>query len=174
MIMTQKISACEAKRSPLARIQWTHTQDLHITLGYIPKVDQADVRSISLALSAIAQQSPIMANVAQVRGFGNAIALIIEPHQQLLSIHRKLNQKLIEATNNKYHFDTKNRFSPHISIGRVQNLAALNQTHKNQLLDLIQTQFSGYSFLIQQAALMRRLPEKATPHYQSIQLYTMR
>ncbi len=174
MVMTQKISACEAKRSPLARIQWTHTQDLHVTLGFIPSVKENDIRNVALAMSTISSMSPFMANVEEVRGYGNAIVLKIEPYQQLLSIHKKMNQKLIEATQNQYQFDNKNRFSPHITIGRVQNLAALNQTHKHQLLNLIQEQFSGYSFLIQQAALMRRLPEKAAPNYQSIQLYTFR
>ncbi|MBS0287467.1 MAG: 2'-5' RNA ligase family protein [Proteobacteria bacterium] len=174
MVMTQKILSCETKRSPLARIHWTHTQDLHVTLGFIPNVIETDIRSIALAMSTISQQSPFMANVEAVHGYGNAIVLKIEPYQQLLNIHKKMHQKLVEATEDKYHFDTKHRFSPHITIGRVQNLAALNQAHKQQLLSLIQEQFSGYSFLIQQAALLRRLPEKATPSYQNIQLYNLR
>lgn len=174
MVMTQKISACEAKRSPLARIQWTHTQDLHVTLGYIPDVNETDIRSIALSMNSISTQSPFMANVEEVRGYGNAIVLKIEPYQQLLTIHKKMNQKVIDATQNQYHFDSKNRFSPHITIGRVQNLEALNQTHKHQLLNLIQEQFNGYAFLIQQAALMRKVSERTAPHYQNIQLFNFR
>ncbi len=174
MVMTQKILACEAKRSPLARIQWTHTQDLHVTLGFISAVEEGELRNVALAMSILSQNSPFMATVEDVRGYGNAIVLRIEPYQQLLSIHKKLHQKLIEATQNKYEFDTRHRFSPHITIGRVQNLSALNQAHKQQLLGIIQEQFRGYSFLIQQAALMRKLPEKAQPSYQNIQLFNFR
>ncbi len=174
MVMTQKILNCESKRSPLARIHWTHTQDLHATLGFIPQVNEAEMRNIALTMSAVEQNSPIMATVEEVRGFGNAIVLKIGPYQQLFNIHKKMNQKLMLATQNQYQFDAKHRFSPHITIGRVQNLTALNQQHKDQLLNLIEEQFSGYSFLIQQLGLMRRRPEKATPVYQNIQLYTLR
>lgn len=174
MVMTQKILSCETKRSPLARIHWTHTQDLHATLGFVHQVNETDIRNIALAMNSVEQNSPIMATVDEVRGFGNAIVLKIGPYQQLFNIHKKLNQKLTELTQNQYQFDAKHRFSPHITIGRVQNLAALNQQHKHQLLNLIQEQFSGYSFLIQQLALLRRGPEKAIPVYQNIQLYTLR
>ncbi len=125
-------------------------------------------------MNAITQHSPLMANVGEVRGFGNAIILKVEPYQTLLAIHKSMNQKLIEATQHKYHFEAKHRFSPHLTLGRVQNMEALNQVHKHQLLNLIQEQFGSYSFLIQQVALLRRLPEKSTSVYQNIQLYTLR
>ncbi|MBS0289581.1 MAG: hypothetical protein JSS07_06065 [Proteobacteria bacterium] len=172
-IMTEKILSCETKRSPLARIQWSHTNDLHIILGAINNVRENDFRNVALALNMVSQSSPLMANVEEIGGFGNAIVLKIGPHQQLLNIHKKMNQKLIQTTQNLYQFDTRNRFLPQLVVGRVHNLQVLNQQHKQQLLGLVEEQFRGYSFLIQQAALVRKLPEKSYPAYQSVQLYTL-
>jgi 2'-5' RNA ligase len=174
LALAQKILACEAKRSPLARINWTNNNDLHITLGYIPEVNESDIRAIALGMSIISQSSALMASGEQVKLYGNAIVLKIEPYQVLSTLNKKMNQKLIEITNQQYHFEAKHRFDPHLTIGRIQNLQALSALHKEQLISLIETQFTGYSFLIQQAALMRRLPEKATSPYQSIQLYNLR
>jgi 2'-5' RNA ligase len=174
LTLTQKILACEAKRSPLTRVHWTHTQDLHLTIGFIPAVDQTDLRTIALSFVTLAQNSPIMVTVEDIRLYGNAIVLRVEPIQTLHVIHKTMNQKLIEATNNKYQFQVKGRFDPHLTVGRVKNLSALNPQHKHQLMSLVEQQCKGYSFLIQQVALMHRLPEKAVPAYQSIQLYTFR
>ncbi len=174
LALAQKILACEAKRSPLARVHWTNTNDLHITLGYIAEVNESDIRAIALGMSTVSQNSALMGTAEVVKLYGNAIVLKIEPYQMLAAIHKKMNQKLLEVTNQQYHFEAKHRFDPHLTIGRIQNVQALNPLHKQQLLSLIETQFRGYSFLIQQAALMRRLPEKATSPYQSIQLYNLR
>jgi 2'-5' RNA ligase len=171
--LTEKILACETKRSPLVRVQWTHTNDLHITLGFIAGVDEAAFRTIANGLLPVTQSRPFMANVEEIRLYGNAIVLRVEPYQQLLNIHKKMNEKLEEVSNKLYQFESKKRFDPHLTVGRIKNLAALNPLHKHQLMTLVQEQFRGYSFLIQQAALLRRLPENATPAYQSIQLYTL-
>lgn len=173
LALTQKIYLCEAKRSPLIKIQWTHTQDFHITLGYISKVEEMDIRSVAIGLSSVSQTAPFMANMEEVRLYGNAITLLVEPNARFLSIHKKMNQKLIEFTNNQYHFESKNRFVAHITLGRIKNVEALNPLHKQQLLSSIQTQFSNTAFLIQQAALMGRVSNYAAPIYQNIQLYAL-
>lgn len=174
LALTQKIYACEAKRSPLVRVQWTHTNDLHVTLGFIPSVEEVDFRKIALGMTAISQSPPLMANVEEVRVYGNAIVLRIEPYQQLLNIHKKMNVKLIEISNHQYHFQVKARFDPHLTIGRIRNVYALNPLHKQQFINLVEEQFRMNAFLIQQAALMRRMPENTTPAYQVIQLYSLR
>lgn len=174
LLLTQKIHVCEAKRSPLVRIQWTHINDLHVTIGFIPAVNEADLRLIALGMSSVSQTAPFMANAEEIRVYGNAVVLRIEPYHQLLSIHKKMNHKLQEATQNQYQFQVKGRFDPHITIGRLRNLNALNPLHKHQFINLIGEQFKATSFLIQQAALMRHLPDNAVPAYQTIQLYPLR
>jgi 2'-5' RNA ligase len=174
MILSQKISACEAKRSPLVKVDWTHMQDLHVTLGYIQNVDDTDVRAVTLGMVAVSQTSPFMCNVEEIRVYGNAVVLRLEPYQQLLTIHKKMNQKLMEVSEGRYQFSVKGRFDPHLTVGRIRNLRALNPLHKHQFMSLIEEQFRSTSFLIQQAALLRRMPESATPAYQNIQLYTLR
>lgn len=173
MVIAQKILACETKRSPLAKVQWTHTQDLHLTLGYIADVPENDVRKIALEMSGIAQNAPFMANVEDIKIYGNAIVLRCEPYHRFLAIHKKMNQKLQESTNNRYQFDSKKRYDAHLTIGRIRNVKVLNPLHMQQLLSLVQEQFRGCTFLIQQAALMRRVRENAIPAYQTIQLYRL-
>lgn len=173
LALTQKISVCEAKRSPLVRVQWTHTQDLHITLGFIAAVHQTDLRNIASGMSSISQTGPLMANVEEIKLYGNAIVLRLEPYQQFLAIHKKMNLKLMEITQSQYQFQVKGRFDPHLTIGRLRNVNALNPLHKHQFLTMLEEQFRGYSFLIQQAALLHRTSEHSISAYQSIQLYPL-
>lgn len=169
MIIAQKILNCETKRSPLAKIQWTHTQDLHLTLGFMQSVDEEDVRKVALDLTSVSQNAPFMANVEEIKIYGSAIVLRCQPYHRFLAMHKKMNQLLVEASNGKYQFDTQKRYDAHLTIGRIRNAKALNPLHMQQLLALIQEQFRNSTFLIQQCALMRRVQENAP--YQTIQLY---
>lgn len=171
MIIASKILACETKRSPLVKVQWTHTQDLHLTLGFMAGVEEKDLRKISLDLSSISQNAPFMANVEEIKIYGSAIVLRCQPYHRFLEMHKKMNQKLIDGSNERYQFDAKKRYDAHMTIGRIRNVNALNPLHMQQLLSLIQEQFSICTFLIQQCALMRRIAENTAPSYQIIQLY---
>lgn len=156
------------------RVQWTHTQDLHITLGFIGQVKEEDLRGIAIGMAGIAQFSRFMANGEDIKLYGNAIVLRVEPYQTFYKIHKKLNQKLMELSQNQYQFQVRNRFDAHLTIGRLRNLSVLNPLHKQQFLNLIQEQFRSVAFLIQQAALLCRSSETTTPAYQSIQLYSLK
>jgi 2'-5' RNA ligase len=171
MIIANKILACETKRSPLAKVQWTHTQDLHLTLGFIAGVEESDLRKVALDLASVSQNAPFMANVEEIKIYGSAIVLRCEPYHRFLAIHKKMNQKMIEGSSGRYQFESKKRYDSHLTIGRIKNLNSLNALHLQQLLGLIQEQFRSCSFLIQQCALMRRIAENTAPSYQSIQLY---
>lgn len=169
MIIAQKILNCETKRSPLAKIQWAHTQDLHVTLGFIESVEETDIRKVALELASIAQNAPFMANVEEIKIYGSAIVLRCQPYHRFLAMHKKMNQLLTEGSKGQYQFDVKKRYDAHLTIGRIRNAKALNPLHLEQLLGLIQEQFRNSTFLIQQCALMRRVQENAP--YQTIQLY---
>ncbi len=173
MMITQTIHKCEAKRSPLVRIIWTYHLDLHVTIGFIPSVEESDIRPIALGMTLVSQTAPFMANGEEIKLYGNAIVVRVEPYQQFLSMHKKMQKKLMEGSNQRYQFQEKGRFDPHLTLGRIQNLHAVNTHHQHQLLALIQEQFKNCSFLVQQAALMRRVSERVTPIYQTIQLYPL-
>jgi 2'-5' RNA ligase len=172
--LTQKLLNCEAKRSPLVRVNWTHIDDLHVTLGYIERVDSADLRSIVVGFSSISQFTPLMANAEEIRIYGNAIVMRLEPLHRFLTIHKKMNQKLVEVSENRYHFFEKRHYDPHLTLGRVRNWQVLNPQHKEQFLNLIKEQFQGQSFLIQQAALMYSLGENKVPTYGTIHKYNLK
>lgn len=174
LVLTQKILACEAKRSPLLKVQWMQTSDLHITIGSITQVEENEIRALALGIASVAQNIPFMANAREIRLYGNAIVLRVEPAHTFLNIHKKTNQKLLESSNNKYQFVSKERFDPHMILGRIKNPQVMNQMHKQQFLSLLNEQFKTYSFLIQQAALVRRLPEGSNSLYQTIQSYPLR
>jgi 2'-5' RNA ligase len=137
-------------------------------------VNETDIRGIALGMSLISQTSPQMCTVEDVKLYGNAIVLRVEPYQSLLAMHKKMNHKLQEVTNNQYQFQVKGRFDPHLTIGRIRNLTSLNALHKHQIVNLVTENFRGTPFLIQQAALLRRIPKDSTPDYQSIQMYSLR
>lgn len=171
--LTEKISACEAKRSPLVKIQWTHAQDLHITLGYIPGIAEKDISIVAMSMASISQISSFMAQVGEVKLYGNAIVLRMHPYPRFLNIHDKMQQKLLAISNHQYQFDMQHKYDPHLTVGRIKNMAAINAAHKMQLLNLIAEKLRSFSFLIQQAALMRRVPENTIPVYEKIKLYTL-
>jgi 2'-5' RNA ligase len=171
--ITQKISACEAKRSPLVRIQWSQMNDLHVTVGFIQGVEEKDIRTIALGMSDVSKNAPFMANVEDVRIYGTAIVLRVEPHHRFLAIHKAMNQKLLDISNQQYHFLMDRRYDAHLTIGRIRNLKVVNPLHKQQLIQQIEAQFQNYSFLIQQAALLRHGPEHSVPIYQTVQQYLL-
>lgn len=174
VVLTQKISQCEAKRSAFVKVQWTSTPDLFVHLGHIIDVQEKDIRMIALALSAVTQTRPFMANGEEVKLYGNAIVLRVEPFDVLQRLHKKMNQKLMESTNNQYQFFLKGRFDPYLLIGRIKNMSALNPTHKAQFMQMLSQTLHGYSFLVQQAGLVQRLPDKSKQAYQVIQQYPLR
>lgn len=173
MVIAQKILACEARRSPLAKIAWTHAQDLHLTLGYISQVQESDVRRIAMDLNSVSQDAPFLATVDEIKIYGSAIVLRCEPYHRFLAIHKKMNHKLAAGSDNRYQFEANKKYDAHLTLGRIRNAKALNPLHVQQLLGLIQEQFRNCTFLIQQCALMRRIADNTAPYYQSIQLYRL-
>lgn len=171
LAITQKILACEAKRSPLIKVQWTPVNDLHLTLGYIKSVKQQDIRTISSAMSGVSQTAPFMANTEELRIYGTAIVLRVEPYQRLLAIHKKMNQRLIEMTHHQYQFEAKHHFDPHLTIGRIRNWQVLNPLHRQQFLEILRVNLGQFSFLIQQAGLLYRADPKM--NYQAVQIYAL-
>jgi len=172
-MLTHKIDICEAKRSPLVKVQWSQSNDFHVMVGVIPDVQNKDIRAISLSMTSVSQVPPFMATVEKVRLYGNAIVLCVEPYQQFLKIHQKMDSKLKEATLNRYQFHLKGRFDPYMIVGRIKNLRDLNLAHKQDFMNLVEEQLRSFAFLIQQAALLLRLPESSTPAYQTIQLFNL-
>lgn len=171
MTISQKILACEAKRTALAKITWTHPQDLHVTLGYISQVQENDIRKIAIDFTAVSQHAPFLATISDIKIYGSAIVLRCEPYHRFLAIHKKMNQQLVDGSNGRYQFDTHKKYDAHLTVGRIRNAKALNPLHVQQLLALIQEQFRNTTFLIQQCALMRRIADNTGPCYQAIQLY---
>lgn len=172
--LVQKMDRCEAKRSPLVKLQWTHAQDLHITLGYIAEVEQQDFRMIAMALNSVTESSRFMTNFGAIKLYGHALILSLEPYHSFFNLHKKMNQKLQDASQQKYQFETGKRYSPHLTLGRLRNAAMLNALHKQQLISLVEEQFRDTPLLIQQAALIRRVGEGNGPVYQTLQLYPFR
>lgn len=173
--IAQHILACETKRSPLIRTQWTHTNDLHVILGNIHGVSEKDVKPIALHMASISEITPFLATGGGIRVYGDAVILRLEPHHRFLAIHKKMDQKLLEATQNTYHFHIRSRYDPHLLLGRIQNVQALNFSHKKQLIDLAEKHFSDCSFLVQQAALIRRTTRQSrnAALYETVQPYPL-
>ncbi len=174
MSLVQKMDRCEAKRSPLIKLQWTHAQDLHVTLGYIAGVEPKDFRLIALAMTSVTEASRFMTNFGSIKLYGSALVLCLEPYHSFFNLHKKMNQKLQEASVQKYQFETSKRYVPHITLGRIRNAQSVNELHKQQFISLAEEQFRDTPLLFQQAGLMQRVSEGHGPIYQTLQVYPFR
>lgn len=170
-LITQKISQCEAKRHSGIRIQWTHLQDLHITIGFLPGVFDKDIQALAMCFQCITSSSKFLASVKDVRIFGNAVVLRLEPYQSFLNLFKKLKQQLQNTLDGKYHFKEHNRFEAHLTIGRIKSPKTMSHAQRHQLTSMIDEQFQNVSIMIQQGALCHRLPEEYIKKASSAQVY---
>lgn len=179
-LLTQKILQCEAKRSSQLRIDWSHLTDLHITLGYLSGVEDTDLRAIAQSFLFLNQTTKFLATIKDVRIFGNAIVLRMEPYQTFLGLFKKMKQQLQNTLENKYQFKEHDRFDAHITIGRIQTPRTLTNTQKLQLCNIVGEQFVNTTIVIQQVALMQRIPDhlaknaKSAQQYQALQGYNFK
>lgn len=170
-LITQHIHQCEAKRHSGIRIKWTYTSDLHITLGFLPKVEEKAIPVIAQCFQPMTKFTKFMANVKDVRIFGNAIVLRLEPYQTFLNLFKTLKTQLQTVADGQYHFTEHARFEAHLTIGRIKSPHVLGSVQKQQLITMVAEQFVRISFLIQQGALMQRLPDDILKQMKSAQVY---
>lgn len=173
MQIVQKINACEAKRPSVIKIAWAALPDLHVTIAYIRNVEQKDKRIIGAYFNDLSKCQSFMARAVCVKIYGNAVVLCLAPHEKFFSMHNQVKQGLKKACEGKYHLDDKKGFEPHITLGRLNNVAGIRPLQKHQFTQLVQDQFSQFSFMIQQAALMQRDPHAKTTHYQVLHPYNL-
>lgn len=167
-LIAQKIHQCEAKRSSQIRINWTYLTDLHITLGFLADVDIRDVQTLAQGFALVKETTKFLATIKDVRIYGNAIVLRLEPQQIFLGILKKLKTQLQTLLDNKYQFREHSRFDPHITIGHIQSPRTLSALQQHQLTSMITEPFVNMSILVQQAALMQRIQNNTN---QSVQVY---
>ena len=170
-LIAQKIHQCEAKRSSQIRINWTYLTDLHVTMGFLSGVETNDAQALAQGFTILKDTTKFLATVKDVRIYGNAIVLRLEPYQTFLGLFKKLKNQLQTVLDNKYHFKEHARFDAHLTIGRIQSPRVLNTTQQYQLTAMISEQFVNASFLIQQTALMQRIPENIAKMSKSAQVY---
>lgn len=178
-LLSQKILQCEIKRSPQLKIDWSHLTDLHITLGYLSNVQDIDLRAIAQNFLFLNQTSKFLATIKDVRIFGNSIVLRMEPYQTFLGLFKKMKQQLQVTLQNKYQFKEHARFDAHITIGRIQAPRVLTPQQKLQLCNIVAEQFANTTILIQQVALMQRIPahlvrNAKSAQYQALQGYNFK
>lgn len=170
-LIMQRILNCETKRSSQLRIDWTNLADLHITLGFLPSVDPADFQAIAQSFAVLTQSTKFISQVKDVRIFGNAIVLRLEPLQNFLVLYRKLKHQLQEVLTGKYAFKEHGRFEAHLTVGRIKSPRVLTHMQKAQLITTVSEQFVNTTFLVQQASLMQRIPETFSSKAKSSQVY---
>lgn len=173
-LIAQKIHQCEAKRSSQIRINWAYLTDLHMTLGFLADVDIPDVPALAQGFTLIKETPKFLATIKDVRIYGNALVLRLEPQQIFLGIFKKLKTQLQTLLDNKYQFKEHARFDPHITIGHIQSPRTLSTLQQHQLVSMIAEPFVNMPILVQQAALMQRIQNNTSQSaqvYQTLQAY---
>lgn len=157
--IAQTIDTLEAKRSPNIHIDWTFERDFHATIQYIPNVDEQHILSLAQSFSFLSECSKFMCRVSHAKLFGNALTLTLEPQSQFFNLNQKCHKKLGALFQGGYIKQQRKNFIPHITIGRIKQPKRLLAKDEQSLMQRVQTQFSDFSFLAQQACCMQRLPE---------------
>lgn len=169
----QKIYACEAKRPSMIKINWAHLQDLHVTIAYIRGVADTDTRLLGTHFLTLAKNASFMARVTQVKLYGSALVLCLDPYNKFHAMHKLIKVGLKDCFEGKYSLEDNKRFDPHMTIGRLLPGPHIGPQQKFQFTNMIQEQFANFGFMVQQAGLMRRKKENTLPHYELLHPYNL-
>src|SRR3990172_8539471 len=165
------LEQCQEKLSSRYKIKWTHPSDLHITIGYIRNILVSDIKRVVDMMSIATLHQSFSVTLGDLRLYGNALAFKIAPIEPLRDIHVRLNAQLEHLTQNRYHFDHKGRFEPHLTIARLQNNRPLPPPAKHVLFSLVKTPFHRFEFLINQVAVMQSNPQENGARYSILRRY---
>ncbi|HEY4600217.1 MAG TPA: RNA 2',3'-cyclic phosphodiesterase [Cerasibacillus sp.] len=151
---------------------WTHPDDLHVTLKFLGPVSEDTITQITYELNDLRHVTPFSVETGELGTFGHSNS----PRVLWVGVDRKKElidlQKRVEESVLPYGFPKEKRqFRPHITLGKKWNH---HEIVENQLLARLLKQYTGYkqSLYIDNIVLYRIQP-KRSPKYVGVQIYEL-
>lgn len=148
--------------------QWTHPDDLHITLKFLGPVPPNQLNQLKVKLETLTDIHTFQVNAGSLGTFGNSMQprvlwAGVEKNDALTQL-----QKQIEKLANESGFQQERRnYSPHITLAKKWN-----NRNKN-LPDLQDTFTEAHQLLVNQVVIYRIFPQ-SNPKYKQIAAYQLK
>lgn len=152
--------------------QWTHRDDLHVTLKFLGPVSSDALKQIDQTLTPIQHMAPISVQTGDLGTFGHpssprVLWIGVDKKAELLEI-----QKRIEKLVLPYGFPKDKRlFHPHITIAKKWDV---EQKVENEDFLELQNKYKGQKHVLHvDKIILYRVQPKRLPKYESVQIYEL-
>lgn len=132
----------ELKNNSDARVNWTRPHQSHLTLKFLGDVNKKEIQNVSTCLEETTSEfSPLQLRITSTGGFPNmrnprVIWLGVDGGDKLIKLHNRVDRHVSTLG-----FDQeKNRYRPHLTLGRIKRLDEGSNMMKD-LLSIIIPQF---------------------------------
>ncbi|MFO1257591.1 MAG: 2'-5' RNA ligase family protein [Gammaproteobacteria bacterium] len=160
----------------LTTTKWVYSTDYHITIGYMKSVDEHDVTSLLNAMtSSLPKVSSFKVTVSGVSFLGRSLTLLLEPNDTFQSIYQTLLQQVQMTTQDKYPFETKGHFLPHLTLGKIDRNNAPHLETRELISKMLSERYHHFSFDTESLCLMQSKNVEAggKSRYETLQKYRL-
>ena len=162
IVAVKEIQKIQKKLEPNLTGRLTSSENLHLTLKFLGKIEASVINDVKKRLSPI-KHPPFELTLKDIGVFSQKFIKIIWVKVSDVPLHPLVDNCLNEI------FELENRFMGHITIARVKSLA-----DKNSFLQLInKTRVNEISFMVRDFYLKESILTKDGPIYKDIDRYKL-
>ncbi len=148
-----------------AKVRWIAKKNLHLTIKFLGEITEKDIKEIKERLSKIKFES-IKTKLNALGTFPDlsyirVIWVNLTPEERIIKLQQKIDQELL------YKFPQEQRFSTHITLGRVKFI----KKKKDFIKQLKETKIPDKEFTINEFQLMKSTLTKDGPIYNVIETF---
>lgn len=152
--------------------QWTHRDDLHVTLKFLGPLSSELLRKLDRTLTSIQHMSPFSVQTGDLGTFGQPTSprvlwIGVDKKAELLELQKRI-EKLILP----YGFlKVKRLFFPHITIAKKWDI---KQKIKNNDFLALQNKYKNQKHVLYvNKIVLYRVQPKCLPKYEKVQIYEL-
>lgn len=140
----------------LAHTKWVFPLDYHITVGYMESVDEDDISALENAMiSSLPMLSSFQVINTGVQFLGQALTLLLGPNDTFQTLYQTVLQQVQVTTEDKYPFETKGRFLPHLTLAKIDRSDAHHLETRESILEQLSGLYDHYEFDTDRLCLMQ-------------------
>lgn len=140
----------------LAQMKWVFPTDYHITVGYMKSVHEDDISALENAMrSSLPMLSSFQVFNAGVQFLGWALTLLLRPNDAFQTLYQTILQQVQVTTEDKYPFETKGRFLPHLTLAKIDRSDAHHAKSRESIVEQLSGLFDQFEFDTDRLCLMQ-------------------
>lgn len=140
----------------LAHTKWVFPTDYHITIGYMKSVHEDDISALQHAMrSSLSLISSFHVKCQRVQFLGRALTLVLEPNEIFQAIYQTLFQAVERMTQDKYPFETRGYFLPHLTLAKIDRNDAHDIETRESIEELVSEPCERLEFYTERLCLMQ-------------------